>query len=136
MLRNVAAVERLRASAGPVAAIALDARMGWTERYTVEMAAMLILHRVAWIEDCLPPREYRALARISRQVHPVRLAAGSCEHALDSFERMLEHGSVRVWRPDVHRCGGLTGLRRIAALAEAHGIEVSPRTAQMSYRRA
>ena len=34
--------------------------------------------------------------------------------------------AAAIWQPDVHWCGGLTELRRIAALASAYDIPVIP----------
>jgi len=42
------------------------------------------------------------------------------------FRQLLEHRSAAIWQPDIHRCGGLTELRRIAALAAAYDIPVIP----------
>jgi L-rhamnonate dehydratase len=39
---------------------------------------------------------------------------------------LLEHKSAAIWQPDIHWCGGLTELRRIAALAAAYDIPVIP----------
>jgi L-alanine-DL-glutamate epimerase-like enolase superfamily enzyme len=41
---------------------------------------------------------------------------------------LLERDAVDVLQPDVHRCGGLTELRRIADMAGAHGLPVVPHT--------
>ena len=39
---------------------------------------------------------------------------------------MLEHEAAEIWQPDIHWCGGLTELRKIAALAAAYDIPVIP----------
>ena len=44
------------------------------------------------------------------------------------FRKLLEHNCAAIWQPDIHWCGGLTELRRIAALAAAYDIPVIPHT--------
>lgn len=39
---------------------------------------------------------------------------------------LLEHEAADIWQPDMNWCGGLTELRRIAALAAAQDIPVIP----------
>jgi len=41
---------------------------------------------------------------------------------------LITAGAVDVIQPDAALVGGITGLRRIAALAEAHGIVFTPHT--------
>jgi L-rhamnonate dehydratase len=38
----------------------------------------------------------------------------------------LAHNAAEIWEPDIKWCGGLTELRRIAALAAAYDIPVIP----------
>ena len=39
---------------------------------------------------------------------------------------MLDHEAIDVAQPDVARAGGITEIRRIAALASARGVKVAP----------
>jgi L-alanine-DL-glutamate epimerase-like enolase superfamily enzyme len=39
---------------------------------------------------------------------------------------MLEHGAIDIAQPDVARAGGLTEIRRIAALTSAYDIRLAP----------
>ena len=48
---------------------------------------------------------------------------------LPEFRSMLERGALAYAQPSVTKIGGVTGLRRVAALAEAHGVEVVPHSA-------
>lgn len=56
----------------------------------------------------------------------VPLAVGSTFNAREEFRHVLEQGNVRVLRPDVLRLGGITPFLKIAALAEAYPVVVSP----------
>jgi len=53
------------------------------------------------------------------------IAAGEYHWSLFDAERMLEADAVDVLQADVTRCGGITELLRIGALAQARGVPFS-----------
>ena len=54
------------------------------------------------------------------------LAVGSGFGSREAFFRVIRAGHVRTIRPDVCRLGGITPLLKIAAVAEAFHVAVSP----------
>lgn len=58
----------------------------------------------------------------------VEMRIGGAEMAATRFEcrEWIEHGGVDVLQPDVNRCGGLTEMAHIAALADLAGVLVVP----------
>ena len=42
---------------------------------------------------------------------------------------MFEAGAISYAQPSVTKVGGITGMRRVTALADAHGVEVVPHSA-------
>jgi len=58
------------------------------------------------------------------------VAAGEYGYDLAYFRRMCEAGAVDVVQADVSRCAGITEWRRVAAVAAAHGLEISGHCAQ------
>ncbi len=53
------------------------------------------------------------------------IAAGEYGYNTDYFRRMLAAGAVDVQQADATRCGGYTGFLQVAALCEAHHIDLS-----------
>ena len=53
------------------------------------------------------------------------IAAGEYGYTLAYFEKMLAAGAVDCLQADVTRCEGITGFLRVAALCEAHSLELS-----------
>jgi L-rhamnonate dehydratase len=100
--------------------------MAWTERYTIEMAEMCAPYRVYWMEECLQPHDYEGFGRLNALIKSTRIVTGEHEYTRYGFRRLLEHNAAAIWQPDIHWCGGLTELRRIAALAAAYDIPVIP----------
>lgn len=55
-----------------------------------------------------------------------RSAAGEGVQGHFGYRELLVKQSARIWQPDVARAGGLTAMRKIAALADTGYIGVAP----------
>ncbi|MEK7404587.1 MAG: enolase C-terminal domain-like protein [Acidobacteriota bacterium] len=126
MRKNVEVIQRARKALGPDGDIMLDCWMAWTEDYTLEMAALAAPYRVYWMEECLQPHDYAGFGRLNAAIKTTRIVTGEHEYTRYGFRQLLEHRAASIWQPDIHWCGGLTELRRIAALAAAYDIPVIP----------
>jgi galactonate dehydratase len=86
--------------------------------------------RPLFVEEPLAPENiegYRALRRATK----APLAAGERHGALHGCAPLLFENLVDVVQPDSGRAGGLTGLRKIAALAEARFATVAPHSGSL-----
>ena len=126
MRKNVELVKTAREIVGLDGDIMLDCWMAWTEPYTVEMAEMVAPCRVYWMEEVLPPHDYAGFGRLNAGIKTTKIATGEHEYTRYGFRQLLEHRSAAIWQPDAHWCGGLTELRRIAAMAAAYDIPIIP----------
>lgn len=126
MKENVELVKRARQALGPDGEIMLDCWMAWTERYTIEMAEMMAPYRVYWMEEVLQPHDYAGFGRLNTTIKSTRIATGEHEYGRYGFRYLLEANGASIWQPDIQWCGGLTELRRIAAMASAYDIPVIP----------
>jgi L-rhamnonate dehydratase len=124
--KNVELVKRTREQLGPDGDIMLDCWMALTERYTIELAEAVAPYRVYWMEECLPPYDYAGYGRLNAAIKSTRIVTGEHEYTRYGFRQLLEHNSAQIWQPDIHWCGGLTEIRRIAAMAAAYDIPVIP----------
>ncbi len=76
-------------------------------------------------EDPIPAADaigYDKLARLAE----VPLAIGANLDSREAFFRVIRDGTIRTIRPDVCRLGGITPLLKVAAVAEAYHVAVSP----------
>lgn len=76
-------------------------------------------------EDPTLPDNFDAMGLIAQQID-IPIATGERLHTIYEFQMLLARGAVQYVRPDVCMCGGLTGAKKIAALAEAHHVGVVP----------
>lgn len=81
---------------------------------------------IGWFEEPVSSDDLEGL-RLLRDHGPAGLdiAAGEYGYDLVYFRRMLDAGAVDCLQADVTRCLGYTGLTRVAALCDAHGVELS-----------
>ena len=80
---------------------------------------------VDWFEDPIPPSDETGYAKLASLME-TPLAAGSTLNSREAFFRIIRAGHVRVIRPDVCRLGGITPFLKVAAVAEAFQVAVSP----------
>ncbi|CAN5804809.1 galactonate dehydratase [soil metagenome] len=78
-----------------------------------------------FVEEPVAPEAVRAFRRV-RDRTSVPIAAGERLAGLWGERSLIEDGLVDVIQPDSGRAGGLTQMKKIAALAEAHFITVAP----------
>jgi L-rhamnonate dehydratase len=124
--KNVELVKRAREVIGPDGNIMLDCWMALNETYTMELADAVAPYRIYWMEECLPPYDFEGFGRLRAAIKSTRIVTGEHIYFRYGFRQLLEHEGAAIWQPDIHWCGGLTELRRIAALAAAYDIPVIP----------
>ncbi|MEV0181744.1 enolase C-terminal domain-like protein [Streptomyces sp. NPDC050625] len=117
-------VARARAVIGDSAELYVDANGGYGAKQAVRVGRALADERVTWFEEPVSSDHLSTLAAIRGQV-PQEVAAGEYGYTLPYFAHLLAAGAVDCLQADVTRCGGITVWLRAAALAEAHGIDIS-----------
>ncbi|MFF3698962.1 enolase C-terminal domain-like protein [Streptomyces sp. NPDC002221] len=117
-------VAKARTIIGDTAGLYVDANGGYSAKQAVRMGHALADSGVTWFEEPVSSAHLSSLADIRRQL-PLDVAAGEYGYTLPYFEHMLAAGAVDCLQADVTRCGGITVWLRAAALAQAHGIEIS-----------
>jgi galactonate dehydratase len=76
------------------------------------------------------PENVEALARIQQRVD-IPIAAGERFATIWGMRALIERELVDVIQPDTGRAGGLSQMRKIAAMAEAHHITVAPHSGSL-----
>jgi L-alanine-DL-glutamate epimerase-like enolase superfamily enzyme len=122
--RDLERVAQARDVIGPGAELFVDANGGYTVGQARRVAQRLAEHEVAWFEEPVSSDDLDGLRQV-REHSPADVAAGEYGYDLVYFERMCRASAVDCLQVDVTRCGGITELLRVAAVAAAHGLEVS-----------
>ncbi|MEH1127766.1 L-rhamnonate dehydratase [Micromonospora sp. CPCC 206061] len=124
---NLDALAAMRQRVGDDFWLMWDCWMSLDLDYATRLAHAADEYGLRWIEEPLLPDDYWGHADLRRRM-PARmlLTAGEHEATRWGFRLLLETGQVDIVQPDVGWCGGITELRRIAALADSHGKAVVP----------
>ncbi|HST67292.1 MAG TPA: enolase C-terminal domain-like protein [Mycobacteriales bacterium] len=122
--RDLARTATARRTVGPDTELYVDANGGYTRGQALRMAGALADHDVTWFEEPVSSDDLPALAALREQVTP-DVTAGEYGYDLHYFERMCAAGAVDCLQADVTRCAGITEWLRAAAVAAAHGLQVS-----------
>lgn len=123
---NVQLVERTRKSIGPDGDIMLDCYMALDAAYAIALAKAVREFKVLWIEEPVPPDQIDSYCRIKEAVPDILLAAGEHEYTRYGFRELIQKKAVDVLQPDIYRAGGVTELKKIAAMAAAVNLPVIP----------
>lgn len=122
---SVARVHAARDALGPDIGLMVDAHGTYSPSEAMQFAAGVEHLGLRWFEEPVNADD-RAGARRVRGSTAIPIAAGESEFTRFDFRDMIDNESVDVLQPDLAICGGPTEGRRIAALAEAHQIELAP----------
>ena len=92
--------------------------------------AMVVCNALAeyqplFIEDPIQIDSIETQAELAKQID-APIAMGERLNSIWEFEELLSHHVPIIVRPDVGLAGGLSGCRKIAAIAEAHHCMVAP----------
>lgn len=122
--QDVAAARAVRSAVGGDVLVMSDFNQRLTVNEAIERGRMLDDEGLTWIEEPVRHDDYAGSARVAAALNtPVQ----SGENLLSTFEfaQAIAARAFDFVMPDVQRIGGVTGWLRAAALAQAHGIEMS-----------
>jgi len=86
---------------------------------------MLAEYNVGWFEEALHPDDLEGFKTL-RKASPVPISGGEVLTRRQSFIPFITQGAFDIIQPDVVKCGGISEWRRIANMAEDHGIQMIP----------
>jgi galactonate dehydratase len=118
-------VRRMRDAVGPHVDLCLELHRRLTPAEAEVFAGAVAGLRPMWLEDPIRPEPVDAMARLRGRIN-VPVATGERFTTLYQFEQLIARGGVDYVRPSIGLCGGITGAKKIAALAEASGVQVAP----------
>lgn len=78
-----------------------------------------------FVEDPIRPENPDAMARVADRLS-VPIATGERFCTIYEFQALLARNALEYARIDVAVCGGITGAKKVAAMAEAHHVQVVP----------
>lgn len=122
ILERVAAV---RAAVGKDFGIAVDFHGRIHKPMAKVIAHELEPYHLMFIEEPVLPENNEALREIAHHTS-TPIATGERMFSRWDFKKLLQDGYVDIIQPDLSHAGGISEVRKIAAMAEAYDVAVAP----------
>jgi len=119
-------VEAVREAVGDSAEIGVDFHAKLEEpAKAAELARAIEPCRPMFIEEPIRPGSHTVMAEARRAMN-LPVATGESLYGKHEFQALIEAQGADLLQPDILLCGGMTEIRKIAALAEAHMLSLAP----------
>ncbi|MEA3406607.1 MAG: mandelate racemase/muconate lactonizing enzyme family protein [Chloroflexota bacterium] len=122
-------VEAVRETVGPDVELFIEAHRRFNPVSAVKIGRLLEKYDPGWYEEPVSSRQIDDLAAIGAQL-TVPIAAGEGLHTKEEFEELLSNRAAQIIQPDPTSAGGITEMKKIAAVAQAHHVLLAPHNAQ------
>lgn len=117
-------VRRVREAVGPEFDVMVDVNMAWTADKAILMGRRLQEYDVYWLEEPVVPDDFAGYFRVADALD-TRIVGGESHFTRFGLKPFFENPKIPILQPDVVR-GGLTDLRKTAAIADTWGMQIAP----------
>jgi len=125
---DIAKAQAVRRLVGDGFPLAFDANNGYSLGGAIRVGRALEELGFWWFEEPVQHYHPKAMGDVARRLD-ITVSAGEQTYTLSGLADLIDAG-VRMLQPDVVKMGGITGLSRSIALAQAHGVELVPHQTQ------
>lgn len=123
--RAIAIVAAVAEAVGPETGLMIEihGRLGTTD--AVRFIDRIDRPSIVWCEEPVAPESIELLREVKQRVRPP-ISSGERLYAMADFARLIGLRAADVVQMDVAHCGGITAAKKIAAMAAAQDIGISP----------
>jgi L-alanine-DL-glutamate epimerase-like enolase superfamily enzyme len=125
---DIAKAKAVRKLVGDGFALAFDANNGYSVGGAIRVGRALEELGYWWFEEPVQHYHIKATGEVAQRLD-ITVSAGEQTYTLAGLADLIAAG-VRMVQPDIVKMGGVTGLIRRLALAQAHGAELVPHQTQ------
>ena len=125
---DIAKARAVRRLVGDGFPLAFDANNGCSVGGAIRVGRALEELGYWWFEEPVQHYHVKAMGEVAQRLD-ITVSAGEQTYTLSGIADLIEAG-VRMVQPDIVKMGGITGLMRCVALANAHGVELVPHQTQ------
>ena len=118
-------IRTIRAAIGGDVDLMVDCHSRFNPGILIQVAKELEDLHLFWIEDAVSLDNLDAFGHMSRSIG-IPIATGERLRTPTDFDKLLRSAEVDYILPDVKHVGGITGLKKIATLAAARNVMVTP----------
>jgi len=118
-------IETVRKTAGDGLEIMIDIGKRYRLKQAMYIAKALEQLNIYWLEEPLPAEDYSGYKRLTEST-TMKIASGEEESGRLAFFRLMNDSHIDIIQPDISRCGGLTEVKKIAAIAMDNNTMLVP----------
>ena len=118
-------IAAVRKAIGDDVRLMVDANMKWTSAEAIARAERFEPYDVYWFEEPIEADDVAGHRRLAESTS-IPIAVGESLYNRHAFASFLDQEAAAILQPDAGRCGGITEWMRIAQMAHAANLDVSP----------
>lgn len=123
--RDVENFAAVRKALGDEVVIGIDPNTGWSLPDAIAAVHALRPFGLGYIEQPIARRDYKGLAEIRREARGIPLMADESLFTVQDAYALAEARAVDAFCIKLYKVGGLSGAKKIAAIAEAANIQLN-----------
>ncbi len=118
-------VEDTRKRVGPDGAVMFDAHSSMPPPLLLQFAARVEPYQLLFLEEPVVPGNIDAFVRVKQHIN-IPIATGERDRTIWEVLPYLQNRAIDILQPDCGHTGGLTSMKKIAALCEAFYTPLAP----------
>ena len=118
-------VAAVREAVGPDIDILIEVHAKFNVHTAVELGQRLEKYRPFWFEEPVSQENVSEMAQVRKHVR-IPIATGERLYLKYPFYELVKAEAVDILQPDICNAGGITELKKIAAIAEAQHVMMAP----------
>jgi D-galactarolactone cycloisomerase len=128
ILGDIAKAKAVRKLLGDDFVLGFDANNGYSVGGAMRVGRALEELGYTWFEEPVQHYNVRAMGEVAQRLD-ITVSAGEQTYTLQALRDLIDAG-VRMVQPDIIKMGGITGMMKCVALAQAAGVELVPHQTQ------
>lgn len=129
---DVARIKAVRDAIGPGIKLMIDANCAYRYYEAIRIARRIEEFDVFWFEEAVQPDDYDGFRKIAAAT-AIPLATGENEYTKHGFRDLIDTQAIAILQPDARHMGGVTEFMKVAAMAQAHGLDICPHGDQQAH---
>lgn len=126
---DVERVKVVRQAIGPDVKLLVDANCAYRYYQAIQFAERIEEFDIYWFEEPVAPDDYEGHRRLAEST-TIPIATGENEYTRYGFRDLIAHGAAAILNADAKVLGGVTEFMKVAALAQAHDLDIAPHGSQ------
>ena len=127
--QDVARVKAVREAIGPDVKLLVDANCAYRHYDAIRFARQIEAYDPYWFEEPVKPDDYDGHRKLAAATS-IPIATGENEYTRYGFRDLIAHDAAAILNADAKVLGGVTEFMKVAALAQAHDLDIAPHGSQ------